>query len=114
MTEIKKNSISTIIGLIFCIILVVCSVVLEVVMFRDEALRAMGKAFGWDGNGFIMIFEVVPMLIVASVISKICRKKAVGTAKTILNYLRPAVILIGGLVVIPVIGIMVVSLSAKK
>ncbi len=110
----QKNRVSTIVGLVFCIVLVACSVVLEIVIFYDEALRAMNKVSSWDANGFIMLFEIVPMLVVASIISGFCRKRAVGAAKIILDYLRPATILLGGLVVIPVIGIIIALLLGKK
>ena len=110
----QKNRIGILVGLIFCIILVVCSIVMEIVVIRDDALRAMGKVSGWSGGGLILVFEIVPMLIVAAVISHFCRKKAVGVAKIILNYLRPASILIGGLVVVPILGIIVISLLAGR
>lgn len=110
----QKNCIGVLVGLVFCIILVACSIVTEIVVIRDEALRAMGKVSGWSGGGFILIFEIVPMLIVAAVISHFCRKKAVGVAKIILNYLRPAFILIGGLVVVPILGIIAISLLAGR
>ena len=110
----QKNHIGVLVGLIFCILLVVCGIVTEIVVIRDEALRAMGKVSGWNGNGAVLIFEIVPMLIVAAVISHFCRKKAVGVAKIILNYLRPAFILIGGLVVVPILGIIVISLLAGR
>ena len=110
----QKNRIGVLVGLVFCIILAVLGIVMEVVVIRDEALRTMGRASGWNGNGFVFIFEIVPMLIVAAVISHFCRKKAVGVAKTILDYLRPASILIGGLVVVPILGIIVISLLAGR
>ena len=110
----QKNNISVLLGLIICVILVACSIILEVVLIRDEALRATGEVSGWGGGGFAIIFEILPMLIVASIISRSCRKGAVGVAKTILDYLRPAYILIGGLVVIPIIGIIIImSVSGK-
>ena len=110
----QKNRVGVLVGLIFCIILVVCSIVLEMVVIRDEVLRTMGKVSGWDGSGFVVLFEIVPMLVIASIISRFCGKKAVGTAKTILNYLRPVVILVGGLVVMPIIGIIIIPLLAGK
>ena len=110
----QKNRIGVLVGLIFCIILVVYSIVTEIVVIRDEALRAMGKVSGWNGNGAVLIFEIVPMLIVAAIISYFCRKKAVGVAKKILNYLRPAFILIGGLVVVPILGIIAISLLVGR
>lgn len=110
----QKNRIGVLVGLIFCIILTAYSIVTEIVVIRDDALRAMGKVSGWSGGGFVLIFEIVPMLIAAAVISHFCRKKAVGVAKIILNYLRPAFILIGGLVVVPILGIIIVSLLAGK
>lgn len=110
----QKNRIGVLAGLVFCIILVVCSIVMEIVVIHDEALRAMGKHSGWNGNGFIVIFEILPMLIIASIVSHSCGKKAVGVAKTILDYLRPAFILIGGLLVVPILGIIIVSLLAGK
>lgn len=110
----QKNRIGILVGLIFCIILVVCSIVLEMVVIRDEALRTMGKVSGWNGSGFIVIIEIVPMLVIASIISCFCGKRAVGTVKTILNFLRPVVILIGGLVVMPIIGIAIIPLLVGK
>ena len=110
----QKNRFGVLVGLVFCIILVVCSIVMEIVVIRDEALRAMGKVSGWSGGGFVLIFEIVPMLIAAAVISHFCRKKAVGVAKIILNYLRPAFILIGGLVVVPILGIIAILLLAGR
>jgi len=110
----QKNRFGVLVGLVFCIILVVCSIVMEVFVIRDEALRTMGKASGWNGNGFVVIFEIVPMLVIASIVSHFCGKRAVGIAKTILNFLRPVVILLGGLVVIPIIGIIIIPLLVGK
>lgn len=110
----QKNRIGILVGLIFCIILVVCSIVLEMVVIRDEALRTMGKVSGWSGSGFIVIIGIVPMLVTASIISRFCGKRAVGMVKTILNFLRPVVILIGGLVVMPIIGIAIIPLLVGK
>ena len=106
----QKNRIGVIVGLIFCVILVICGVALEIVMVRDELLRAMGKISGWDGGGFVMILGLIPMLIVASVVSSSCREKATGLVKTIFNCLRPAVIWIGTLLVVPMIEIIIISL----